>query len=54
MNIHASELGKMGKGKPKNFTEAEIERRRARLKEARKKRWRRRDSNPQWSPVTPQ
>jgi len=35
----ASLLGKMAKGKPKNYSEEEIEKRRKRFTEARKKRW---------------
>ena len=35
----ASQLGRLGRGKPKNYTEEELQRRRARLAEARKKRW---------------
>ena len=34
----ASLLGSMGKGKPKNYSKAEIERRKKRLAEGRKKR----------------
>jgi hypothetical protein len=35
----ASRLGKLAKGKPKNYTKAERKRRKARLAEARKQRW---------------
>jgi len=39
MNPHAQSLGRMAKGKPKTYTAAERARRRARLAEARKRRW---------------
>ena len=39
MNKHASQLGRLGAGKPKNYSQAELERRRDRLAEARKQRW---------------
>lgn len=39
MNKAASELGRLGRGVPKNYTSAELERRRKRLAAARKKRW---------------
>jgi hypothetical protein len=39
MNKHASILGKMAKGKPKNYSQAERDRRRRRLADVRKKRW---------------
>jgi hypothetical protein len=39
VNKAASELGKLGRGVPKNYTTAELERRRKRLAAARKKRW---------------
>ncbi len=35
----ASQLGKLGKGKPKNISAAERKRRQQRMAEARKKRW---------------
>lgn len=35
----ASLLGKLSKGKPKNYSKAERKRRAARLAEARKRRW---------------
>jgi hypothetical protein len=38
-NHHASALGKLAKGKPKNFSPEELERRKKRLAKARKKRW---------------
>ena len=39
MNKSASALGKLAKGKPKNYTQAELDRRAKRLAEARKLRW---------------
>jgi len=39
INKAAQELGRLAKGKPKRVTVAERKRRRARLAEARKKRW---------------
>jgi 4-hydroxy-L-threonine phosphate dehydrogenase PdxA len=38
-NPHASALGKLGKGKKKTLTPAEVRRRTTQLAEARKKRW---------------
>jgi hypothetical protein len=38
-NKAAQQLGRMGKGIPKNFSQAERARRKARLAEARKLRW---------------
>jgi hypothetical protein len=40
MNKHAQALGRMGKGKPKRLTRAEIARRTAQLARIRKRRWR--------------
>ena len=42
MNRHAQALGRMGRGKPKGFTRAEIARRRARMVELNRKRAERR------------
>jgi len=39
MNKAAQALGRMAKGCPKNYTAAELARRKARLSEARAKRW---------------
>ncbi len=39
MNKAAQALGRMAAGKPKNFSAAELERRKKRLAEARQKRW---------------
>lgn len=39
MNKAAQRLGRMAAGKPKDFSAAELERRRERLAAARKKRW---------------
>lgn len=39
MNKAAQSLGRLAKGVPKNYTAAEIERRKARLRAARAKRW---------------
>jgi hypothetical protein len=40
MNKHARALGRLGKGKPKTLTRAEIARRTAQLARVRKRRWR--------------
>jgi len=39
MNRAAQTLGRLARGKPKKYTAAELERRKKRLAEARKKRW---------------
>lgn len=39
MNKAAQALGRQAKGVPKNFSQAEIDRRKKRLAEARAKRW---------------
>lgn len=39
MNRDAQRLGRLGRGKPKRFSQAELERRKKRLAEARKLRW---------------
>lgn len=39
MNKLAQRLGRMAKGVPKTYTQAELDRRTKRLSEARKKRW---------------
>lgn len=39
MNKSAQALGRLARGKPKNYTAAELARRRQRLAEARAKRW---------------
>lgn len=39
MNKNAQALGRMAKGKPKNYSPTEIDRRKKRLVEARKRRW---------------
>jgi hypothetical protein len=39
MNEHAQALGRLAKGKPKTLTEAERQRRREAIKQARKFRW---------------
>jgi hypothetical protein len=39
MNRNAQALGRLARGRPKNYSAAERERRRARLAEARKRRW---------------
>ena len=39
MNKHAQALAKLGKGVPKHYSAEELEIRKARLSEARKKRW---------------
>jgi hypothetical protein len=39
MNKAAQQLGRLAKGKPKRISQAESERRRASLAEARKRRW---------------
>jgi hypothetical protein len=43
VNKSAQQLGRLGKGKPKQLTTEEIERRKTRLAEARAKRWPGRD-----------
>ncbi len=48
-NEAASALGRMARGVPKQFSEAELERRRRRLDEARKARWT--DSKPKSKPI---
>jgi hypothetical protein len=39
MNLAAQTLGRLAAGIPKHYTRAELARRKARLAEARKKRW---------------
>lgn len=39
MNKAAQQLGRLAAGKPKNYTAAELARRKKRLADARKKRW---------------
>ena len=39
MNENASALGKLGKGKPKQISEAERQRRAEHMRQAQKKRW---------------
>ena len=39
MNRAAQALGRLGRGKPKNYTAAELARRKKRLADARLKRW---------------
>jgi hypothetical protein len=39
MNLAAQALGRMARGVPKRYTAAELARRKKRLAEARKKRW---------------
>jgi hypothetical protein len=46
MNKHAQQLGRLGKGKKKTLTPAEIKRRTAQLARVRKRRWRKRKSKP--------